>query len=407
MLAILATSTLATILAAADPAAQSKTVLNVRDFGARADGKSDDTPAIQRAIKAVSKTGGRVLLPPSESPYLIRGSLIIAADNVQLYGPGATVKLADLAADGRVVDCIIVHGTEKRPVRGVSIYGLTIDGNYWNQRAASNPRGIDSDWATGLLVEKVTIKRAFVGMTFGLGVTHSEARDCKVTQWHNDGFDVSGDGQKGKTHHVKFIRCRAAGSPNEDKGGLPGRRDDAWEIEDGCTDVTLIDCVAENAGGKGFGLRNHNHWKFPVNTQNITFIRCKAMNMTSRGWRVHGDDHRIRITGVRLVDCRSDSESYFDGNVRDVSISGSKFTGLVMIGMKADAESYRNRPSAPAWNVAIENTEFRVLKVNVKPGNDEMFDYQSVVSMRNTTVSKLLEVFGDRKHLITRDCRLP
>ena len=173
-------------------------VVNVRDFAAKADGRSDDTPAIQKAIGHVSKSGGRVTFPAAAKPYVIRTSLIISADNVELYGPGATIKLADEASDGKVIDCIIIQGTEEKPVSGVRIHGLTIDANYWKQTGSANPRGIDSDWATKLVIEKVTIKQPFVGLTFGLGVTHSEARDCTINQWHNDAFDVSGDAKSGQ-----------------------------------------------------------------------------------------------------------------------------------------------------------------------------------------------------------------
>lgn len=184
-------------------------VVNVRDFGAKADGESDDAPAIQRAINQVSKTGGRVSFPATANPYSIHTSLIVSADNVDLYGPGATIKLADEASGGKVIDCIVIQGTENKPVSGVRVHGLTIDANYWKQTGSANPRGIDSDWATRLVIEKVTIRRPFVGLTFGLGVTYSEARDCTINQWHNDAFDVSGDGQSDGTHHIKFIRCRA------------------------------------------------------------------------------------------------------------------------------------------------------------------------------------------------------
>jgi hypothetical protein len=63
-------------------------VVNVRDLRARADGQTADAPAIQQAINRVARTGGCVLLPPSEHPYLIGCSLAIAADNVELEGGG-------------------------------------------------------------------------------------------------------------------------------------------------------------------------------------------------------------------------------------------------------------------------------------------------------------------------------
>lgn len=46
---------------------------SVREYGAKGDGETDDTAAIQYALDAAAKTGGRVYLPPAK--YLVKGSL--------------------------------------------------------------------------------------------------------------------------------------------------------------------------------------------------------------------------------------------------------------------------------------------------------------------------------------------
>jgi len=56
--------------------------LSVLAAGAKADGASDDTAAIQRALDEAAKTGGRVLLPSGR--YLVKGSLDVP--------PGVTVQ---------------------------------------------------------------------------------------------------------------------------------------------------------------------------------------------------------------------------------------------------------------------------------------------------------------------------
>ena len=375
----------------------------MRDFGAKADGKSDDAPAIQRAIEQVSKSGGRVSFPAATKPYIIRTSLVVSADNVELYGPGATIKLADEVNAGKVIDCIIIQGTEKKPVSGVRIHGLTIDANYWKQTGSANPRGIDSDWATKLVVEKVTIKRPFVGLTFGLGVTHSEARDCTINQWHNDAFDVSGDAKSGSTHHIRFIRCRARNSPNETDGGLPGRRHNAWEIEDGCNDVELIDCAVEDAGGTGFGVRNHS-WPHPVATQRIAFTRCKTKNVRS-GWVVRGTDHQVTVAGVKLIKCQSDAvSSTFAQGVVGIEITDSSFTGLLLLGMRATQAAELEIAGRPVRDVIIRNTSIGRFKANLKPGNNGKIDYQPTARLINVKAESA-QVFGNLKSLKINGCQ--
>ncbi|MDP7011506.1 MAG: glycosyl hydrolase family 28-related protein [Verrucomicrobiota bacterium] len=393
---------LCTHLVAADKAKPPQ-VVNVRDFGAQADGKSDDAPAIQRAIEQVAKTGGRVSLPAAPKPYIIRTSLVISADNIELYGPGATIKLADETSGGKIIDCIIIEGTEKKPVSGVRIHGLTIDANYWKQTGSANPRGIDSDWATKLVIEKVTIKRPFVGLTFGLGVTHSEARDCTVNQWHNDAFDVSGDAKTGSTHHIRFIRCLARKSPNETDGGLAGRRNNAWEIEDGCNDVELVDCVVEDAGGTGFGVRNHG-WPHAVATRRISFTRCRTKNVRS-GWVVRGTDHQVTVSGVKLIKCQTDAVgSTFTQGVGGIEITDSSFTGLLLLGMRGTQAAELEIADRPARDVIISNTSIGRFKANLKPGNNGKMDYQPTAQLINVKAESA-QVFGGLQSLKAKDCQ--
>lgn len=56
---------------------ESLVTANVLDFGAKGDGVTDDTQAIQRAINFVaSKHGGTVYFPGTGKPYVIAGPMI-------------------------------------------------------------------------------------------------------------------------------------------------------------------------------------------------------------------------------------------------------------------------------------------------------------------------------------------
>ena len=63
------------ISAAAQAPATPKANVDVAAFGAKADGKTDDTAAIQKALNAAAKQGGVVHLPAGK--YLVAGSLRI------------------------------------------------------------------------------------------------------------------------------------------------------------------------------------------------------------------------------------------------------------------------------------------------------------------------------------------
>lgn len=63
---------------------------DVRAYGARGDGRTDDTAAIQRAVDAAARTGGVVKFPPAT--YIIVGVQLPAG--ITLDGYGATLKRA-------------------------------------------------------------------------------------------------------------------------------------------------------------------------------------------------------------------------------------------------------------------------------------------------------------------------
>lgn len=114
--------------AAGDPGPES-TWLDVHQFGAKGDGKSIDTAAIQAAIDAASEKKAAVFFPPGQ--YL--SSEIHARPHVSLIGipawdyqggAGSTIKLADSKAS-----CLL----NITNARGATVAGLAIEGDRLGQ----------------------------------------------------------------------------------------------------------------------------------------------------------------------------------------------------------------------------------------------------------------------------------
>lgn len=316
-------------------AAAAPLTINIADRGA-APGIPDNAPIIQRAIEdAEAAGGGTIHIPAASQPYTLRAGLTIRGDNITLDGPGATLRLADRALMGRIVDVVQVLGTPDDPATNIRIAGLTIDANYWNQPGSYNPRGFDSDHARNLTLENLTVTDAFVALTFGMNVVGAVATDCRVTRWYDDGFNASGDGLSGGARNIRFIRCTAENSPNEAAGGPPGARNNAWEIEDGAQSVLLEDCTVRDCGGSGFAVRNHPEGDAPVRTAAVTLRRCRAERVAHTGFVLWGPSLVNTVEDVLLEDCDSDSHVYIR-NVLGLRLTNCRFRVGTRIGPVRD-----------------------------------------------------------------------
>ncbi|MEP6689244.1 MAG: right-handed parallel beta-helix repeat-containing protein [Gemmatimonadales bacterium] len=95
----------------------SAAVLNVRDWGARGDGTSDDTAAFQHALDAAGPAGGTVLVPRGR--YRFSVPLGIRGDRTELVGLGGSRLVAATLLD-RLID--------SNNFSGLRLHGLTLEG---------------------------------------------------------------------------------------------------------------------------------------------------------------------------------------------------------------------------------------------------------------------------------------
>ncbi|CAN7492838.1 M10 family metallopeptidase C-terminal domain-containing protein [Pseudomonas sp. GL-B-26] len=125
-------------------------IFNVQNFGAKGDGITDDTAAIQSAINAAAAAGGGQVYMPTGT-YIVSGGeepsdgCLMLKSNVYLYGDGmgeTTVKVAD-GSDTKITGIIRSAYGEETHDFGVS--NLTIDGN------RNNTTGKIDGWFNGYI----------------------------------------------------------------------------------------------------------------------------------------------------------------------------------------------------------------------------------------------------------------
>jgi hypothetical protein len=109
-------------------------ILSVDDFGARGDGVSDDSEAIDAALKALA-SGGTLVFTPERS-YVKRRLLVLSHPGVKLWGYGATLYsiVSDEELDTLGGAQVAVHLDAPR----TAVYGLTLVSNM-RGRAVGHP----------------------------------------------------------------------------------------------------------------------------------------------------------------------------------------------------------------------------------------------------------------------------
>lgn len=168
--ALTAAPTYAEQTSSASSAIDGARVYNVRDFGAKGDGKALDTKAVQNAIDACARDGGGTVLVP---PGTFQIGTIELKDNVTLHLAAAATLLG--SADGtqyHAIDAIPLHGD-----------ATLVDGN----------------WALVFAVNAKNVTIEGPGMIDGQGLQfHSPSRGVAPP---------SGIGGNKRPYHLLFYRC--------------------------------------------------------------------------------------------------------------------------------------------------------------------------------------------------------
>ncbi|MBS5661557.1 MAG: right-handed parallel beta-helix repeat-containing protein [Clostridiales bacterium] len=234
---------------------------SVKDFGAKGDGKTDDTKAFKSAL-AAAKENKATIYVPSGTYKLTEG---LALGNVTLAGPG--VNNFQTEADKMPILLIAQNSTNALTLASGAVSGVQIQypSNSTSQKSAIYLTG------PGNRISNVKISNAYQGIIFDQLSSSSNPGRSNIENVVLEGVRYLGM-KVTNTWDVTFVsNVSVTGTDSEYKSkgiGLWFEKND---------DVRVSDCVVTNACyGYQFSERN----KKPTGEETAstwgTFLRCKA-----------------------------------------------------------------------------------------------------------------------------------
>ncbi|MEO6922404.1 MAG: glycoside hydrolase family 28 protein [Acidobacteriaceae bacterium] len=321
---------------------------DVRKYGATGDGKTVDTPAINRAIKAVSEAGGGTLVFPSGT-YLC--FTIRLQSNVHLYlSGGCTILAADSPKPG---DTTGYNG---------GVYDPAGPPQAWEQYQDFG----HNHWANSLFfgdgLHDVSISGP--GLIHGKGLSNG----TKDVRWGTGGFVAEQSGVGNKSIALKNCRnvllrdfrvlkgghfaLLATGVDNLTLDNLVIDTDrDGFDI-DCCRNVRVSNCTINSPWDDAICPKSSFALGYARSTDNVTIANCFVTGTYELGtvldgtWKKFADDAKVWRNG--RIKCGTES----NGGFRNITI-----TNCVLEGSKGI--SLESSDGAFIEDVAISNITMR------------------------------------------------
>jgi len=254
--------------------AQARPFFNVLSYGARADSRTMNTKAIQKAIDAAFARGGGVVLVPAGryvtgvihlrshvDLHLAEGAVLLGSARRADYGPGSASPL--IVADSQRSIAITGKGTidGQGPLLIKDIYRMLEAGtlqdsewktyNPWHQtrpEERNRPKLIEFRDCDGVIVKGITIRDGLCWIQNYKncsGITIDSIKVISNVMWNNDGIDLV-DCRKARVTHSDL---------NADDDGICLKSESAGGR---CEDIYIGDCtIRSSASAFKMGTASH------------------------------------------------------------------------------------------------------------------------------------------------------
>jgi polygalacturonase len=327
-------------------------IAEVAEFGAKGDGKANDTDALQKALDS-----GCPVVHVPKGTYQIRRSLLIGSNTKLVLDKEAVILLGDGAAAEAGGHCFMIrnrdieHGNEN----------VTVDGGTWDGNCAKNPRGEEfTPNAYGgvgmsfVKVENLTLRNITMRNNEAFAIRVGEVDRFLIENIHlahtiirpnQDGIHVGGFSENGV---IRNISAKGKNVPNDDMVALNADDDVTRHFNQGMKLGPIRNILVENItaddaytfirmlsntapirditirnirGGCRWYCLNLNRWRFPKGRGNIENVLVENVEVA----KMPGNDRPlIPVTlSVRNMTIRNFVRTDHDGRAKTLEIDDS------------------------------------------------------------------------------------
>lgn len=431
---------------------------DVKQYGAKGDGKTDDTAAISRVIMEAAGTGATVFFPAGT--YLVVN--LPVASKITLAGDPekrAILKLNHQAIQRR--GCIIAYSGEKY-IDQLVIRDLKFDGSRHDIPEEKLAQLVNIFRLRDSQVINCEFYDGKGGAIFQRGVSNLKLENCTVRDSDSIGFYI----QNG--NNVTLVNCHSI--RNESAYGIfeidyltlkgcTGKYSTSGQIQiDASRHVKYIDCVSAYNRGQGFNIMASHFRKgapphdvlyencIAHDNGEVGFNMCGAHNVTLRNCKSYNNGHagvamatvdelktgelmgsvavtgcEIRDNGMEAILVNGARNCEFSGNVisgnggaksgayNAISINEagkkSKAKGYLSIGIRvAGNEFTRNRQSAHPFLVGSSSKSEHVTVISDVVSENQVSlkgpDSELMRVSRESVTAKLAEVEKRDRHIL-------
>jgi hypothetical protein len=328
------------LLPGSEPGNREEGTHNVRNHGAKGDGKTKDTRAIQAAIDACHDGGGTVLFPPG---VFLSGSLHLKNGVCLHLDHGATLRASEDATDFDPYETLGFKNAADREtsffhqaliwaedVERIAITGTgTIDGN---RKRRGGPKPIALKRCKFVAIRGVTIRDSPNYCISLLGTDNVAIDGVTILNGYSDGIDPD------CCHHVRISNCHIE---SWDDAIVP-KTSFSLGKRRSTEDVTVTNCVlASNCNCFKLGTESGGDYR------NITVSNCTMFSRSDRRPPISGISllsvdgstiEGVAISNIAMKDVRCpvflrlgnrgrDMEKPIPGAIRDVVVSNITAAG--------------------------------------------------------------------------------